>query len=61
MKKEKYIGLTINEAIELADKEDFITRVISVDGVPSIITADYRKDRINLEIKNKIISNAFIG
>jgi len=49
---EQYVGLTLEEADELAAKQDppVYIRVTNRNGVPRIVTRDYHTDRINVYV-----------
>lgn len=53
---EKFKGINIGDAQEFAMSFDLRVRVVKIDGEPCIITADFRTDRINVEVENDIIT-----
>jgi hypothetical protein len=53
----QYIGLTLKELEPILKKDGKIFRVVSVDGIPCIVTRDYRTDRLNVILKNNVISS----
>lgn len=55
------IGMNIDEAEMLAASKGFITRIVERDGESFIVTMDYRTNRVNLTVKNDIITETFIG
>lgn len=55
------IGKTEAEAIDLIKEARFKPRIICRDGVEQMVTADARSNRINLEIANGKVTDAFIG
>jgi len=57
---EKIIGKTESEARKIAQEYGYDSRVIVSDGVAYIVTADFRTDRVNLELTNGIVTDASI-
>lgn len=57
---DEYIGLTREEAQKLAQSHNTTIRAISIDGEPQILTADYRKGRINATVKNEVVTDISI-
>lgn len=55
------LGLTLEEAEGQAKEAGYQVRVSSVDGVGQVVTCDYRRDRINLELDAGKVITAFIG
>lgn len=55
---EQFVGLTLEEADELAGKQDppVCIRVTNRNGVPRIVTRDYHTDRINVYVVEGIIT-----
>jgi len=58
---EVYIGMTIEDATELADARDIPNRVVNIDGEPQIVTADYLPERLNFTIANGIVTSVERG
>jgi hypothetical protein len=56
----EYIGLTEEEAVELAEEQGLTVREVGRDGECHIITMDLRDDRINLEYVDGIVVGAAI-
>lgn len=54
---EKYIGLTLEDAQELAEKNNEEFRVVSIDGEGQPITMDLRKGRLNASIEYGIVTD----
>jgi hypothetical protein len=52
---DKYIGLTLDELADLLEKEGKRVRAVSVDGFPCIVTRDYRKERLNVNLKKGLV------
>lgn len=57
------INMTLPEAKEKFAGENIKWRIVSVDNSPSVITADFNPDRINLKIQSdkEIITDAYYG
>lgn len=49
------IGLKEKKAKKMANKAGYHLRVIERDGLPCIITRDYRTDRLNVVVANQEI------
>lgn len=56
-----YIGLTREQAVRRAELEHRSIRVSSLDGVPFMLTMDWRPDRVNVQIENDKVVNAYPG
>jgi hypothetical protein len=54
---EEYIGLTLIELEDLLKQEGARVRVVSRDGVPCVVTRDYRLDRLNINLKNGVVDS----
>lgn len=54
-------GLTLKEATDTCGEKGFTIRVVRKDDVPYVGTRDYRTDRINIQIVNNKVINAFYG
>lgn len=55
------IKLPVEEAIVKIKEAGLRARIRSEDGVGRVGTADFRMDRVNLEIESGIVTNAFMG
>jgi hypothetical protein len=55
------LGLTTEEAVAWCEKNGWVWRITRDDGCSYILTRDYRKDRINLEVENDCITKVSIG
>jgi hypothetical protein len=53
--KERYLGLTVAEALAQAEASDTLFRVVEQDGQPLPATMDYRPGRINAIVINDIL------
>lgn len=56
----EYVGLTEEEATELADEQELTLREVGRDGECNAITMDLRDDRINVEYVNGIVVAAAV-
>ncbi len=56
----KYIGLTLEKATELAEKENLRWRVVKENGERFFLTQDMDSNRVNFEVENNIITKAEI-
>lgn len=54
-------GLTLKEAEEKAKKENLVLRVASVDGEWKDLTADLMLNRINVDVRDWKVVDAFMG
>ena len=51
----KLIGLDVNDAKEFLAVDDWVLRVVKRDGQVSVVTRDYRTDRVNVEVEAGVI------
>lgn len=58
---ESYVGLSINEATEKAKTHGLASRITRQDGVPRIVTEDYKPYRLNFQIEKEIVTNCNTG
>jgi len=58
---EDYVGLTLDDAIKLAKKNDLEFRTVKKDNIDYIITCDLHLDRLNFKVKNNIIIECDLG
>ena len=54
-------GLTLKEAEEKAKKENLVLRVASVDGEGKDLTADLMLNRVNVDVRDWKVVDAFMG
>jgi len=57
----KVIGLSEETAKKMIEENNFLVRIMLRDGKPLRGDCSYRKNRINLYIKNNIVVKAIIG
>lgn len=57
----KLIGKTEQEAEKILNKDKVYFRIVCRDGISFWVTQDIREDRINLNIKNNKVIEAYIG
>ncbi len=55
-----FIGLTLEKATELAEKENLRWRVVKENGERFFLTQDMDSNRVNFEVENNIITKAEI-
>lgn len=55
------IGLTKEDAKDLAEKHGFTIRVMHEDGESFMGTMDYRTDRVNLSVNGGKVTEAKVG
>jgi heat shock protein HslJ len=58
---ETIVGMTAQEAQDAVEAEGLTYRVLSEDGQENAVTADYRSDRINVEIEDGTVTAATVG
>jgi hypothetical protein len=56
-----YIGLTLEDATELAKKNGFSTRIVEMNGNPLIVTADLKNNRLNFRVRENKITDVYPG
>lgn len=54
-------GKTVKEADKIITAAGLRSRIVSVDGVPNIVTADFVDNRINLDISDGVVTGTSIG
>lgn len=59
--KEKLIGKTKEDAINLLKENSSKFRIVSEDGVPYAVTCDYIISRFNLHLNNNLVTNITMG
>lgn len=59
--KEELLNKGLSEAIEICKDEGVKYRVTKKDGVSRIRTMDFRKDRLNFDVKDGIVFGVSIG
>lgn len=59
--EKELIGIAEEPAIEILKKLKINSRLVDRDNKKFILTRDYRTDRVNLAIKNGIVSEAYRG
>jgi hypothetical protein len=55
------VGLNLHEANELAARSRCQLREVRRDGKGSVITADWRSNRINIETENGVVVETSVG
>jgi hypothetical protein len=58
---DQLVGLNLEKVQEICGKHKVILRIIKMDGEDLIGTADLRMDRINVDVENKIVIEAYAG
>lgn len=51
----KFLGLSKDEAMAVAQREGRRARVVREEGVPRAITKDYRPQRVNFEVEQGLV------
>lgn len=59
--KNKFIGLSYEQAVDLAEKNDIQIRVAMRNGNPRLGTCDCKLDRLNLYIEKDLITKVEVG
>lgn len=55
------VGKTMEEVMSRLEQEGIWFRLINVDGVPYIGTADFHPDRANLYVENGVVTKIVMG
>lgn len=58
---DQYLGLSEQEADDLAQDNGFTLRVAGRDGECFALTMDYRQDRVNVYLDDDVVTAATIG
>lgn len=61
MEKNEYMGLSVTEAIKMAERKKERYRIVHRDGENYVFTADFNAERINFSIDKGIITDAKYG
>lgn len=56
-----YVGLGFEDAIDRAESESREWRLASQDGEHFMLTMDYRPERINFDVEDGVVTNAWMG
>ena len=59
--EEILIGETKFQAKRISEYNNYELRVVSEDGVDFIVTADFRVDRVNVELSDGNVIKAYVG
>lgn len=54
------VGLPEQAAVACAQQHNFNTKIVNANA-PSLLTADYRRDRITLKVSNGLVVGAYFG
>lgn len=56
-----YVSLTLEEAINKAQENELIYRIVKRDGERFMVTMDLKMNRLNFTVDNNIITNCKVG
>lgn len=56
-----YVGRSLAEVQKEFETAGAVLRVVSEDADHKAITADYRPERLNVEVEKGVITNAYFG
>ena len=56
-----YVGLTLIEADVQASADGYEIRVVEEDGVSRMLDMDAKSNRVNLRLRNNIVTAAYTG
>ena len=59
--EEILIGETNFQSKRIAEYNNYELRVVCEDGVSYVVTADFRVDRVNVELSNGLVIKAYVG
>lgn len=57
----EYKGLTLEKAIQYAEQGGFVYRIVEEDGQHKLLDMSVRGDRVNLRIKDGIVTGVYTG
>lgn len=60
MNVKSVIGMNVNEAVKLLKESGFTVNQHN-EGMPHLLTCDYRLDRVTIVVTNNIVTNASLG
>lgn len=55
------VGKTLDEVRSFAAGSGLTTRIVNMENIPFMLTCEYRQDRLNLTIKNGIVTEIGVG
>ena len=58
--EDRYVGLSESEALDKADRENVPARVVTRDDEPLPTTEDLRPGRLNLTVKDDIVTHVSV-
>lgn len=58
---DSFIGLSLADAEQKAKTAGYVTRVVSIDGQPQMVTMDYSDSRLNFDIVNNKVTKVIVG
>jgi len=61
LETDRLVGMPEEDAIKLIETKQLCARVVSRDGEVFVVTADFRSDRINLDIAEGLVTQAKLG
>lgn len=56
-----YVGLTLIEADVQANSDGYEIRIVEEDGVSKMLDMDAKSNRLNLRLRNNIVTAAYTG
>ena len=57
----EFVGRTIEKAIEKAENDGFVSRIVEKDGQSFMLDMSNKSDRINFRVRNGFVTAAFGG
>lgn len=61
IEKREYVGKTLQEAKEYAEKGGFTIRIVEEDGKTFMLTHDFKTNRLNFRLRNNKVTDVFGG
>ena len=57
----EWVGLELKDAIQKAENDGFIYRIVEENGRPMMVEVDLKTNRINLRLSNSRVVGAYGG
>lgn len=57
----EWVGLELKDAIQKAENDGFIYRIVEENGRPMMVDVDLKTNRINLRLSNSRVVGAYGG
>lgn len=56
-----YVGVSLEKAQMIASQNGYTTRIVEKDGQGFMVTEDLKNNRLNLRVRNNIVTDVYPG